>query len=84
MKKNNSSDLSPLDFFYWSRLKSEIRSLPKEAQPKDLISLRSALKVAASNIPPADIKKACLSFEKRLQACIDAEGYPFEQKMGKK
>ena len=74
----NSPDLHPADFYFWVRVKSELRKLPNP--PENCAELKPMLKAAIAAIPPQEIKAACLSFKKRLAECIANEGRPFEQK----
>ena len=78
----NSPDLSPLDFFFWNAVTTELRKMTPP--PTDLMSLRVALPKAVASVPRDQIHNACLSFRKRLESCIENEGAVFEHTIGKK
>ena len=71
----SSPDLSPLDFWFWSRLKAEI-------VPQDTVAaLKCEIAVKYDMVVERDLG-ACLqllpAFERRLDACIRAGGWHFE------
>ena len=71
----SSPDLSPLDFYFWNRLKAEIA-------PQDSVAaLKCEIAVKYDMVVERDLQ-SCLgllpSFERRLDACIRARGWHFE------
>ena len=68
----NSPDLNPLDFCVWGiMLERYERYSPR---PRNISELKTALQVIWDSLPLEVIKKAVLSFRKRLQACIESGG----------
>lgn len=72
----NSPDLNPLDYHVWGTMLDKYQQLvPK---PKNTAELRAVLQSIWNDLPQAPINRAVLSFRKRLQACVTAEGKHFE------
>ena len=72
----NSPDLNPLDFCVWGIvLQKYERYSPR---PTNVAELKEVLQEIWNSLPLEVLQKAVLSFRKRLQACIRAEGGHFE------
>src|SRR5580693_1089269 len=72
----NSPDLNPLDFHIWGAMLHKYQAfVPK---PKTAAELRHVLEEIWNDLPQEPIQKAVLTFRKRLQTCIKAEGGHFE------
>ena len=72
----NSPDLSPLDFHVWGAMLTEYNKL--QPKPKTAAELLTVLQKIWDSLPQDSIEKAVLSFRKRLQACVRANGGHFE------
>ena len=73
----NSPDLSPLDFFFWSRLELELqRQFPDGFKSDE--ELRGGVLRAAQAIPQEQCKAAIKDFYKRLCEVIQQEGRQIE------
>lgn len=72
----NSPDLNPLDFHVWGAMLEKYRiHTPK---PKNKAELKTVLQAIWDDLPQEPIDCAILSFRRRLQACIRAQGGHFE------
>src|ERR1700759_1054024 len=72
----NSPDLNPLDFHIWGALNEKYEAyMPK---PTNKAELKIVLEAIWNGLPQDPIKKAILTFRKRLQACIRTDGGYFE------
>ena len=72
----NSPDINPLDFCVWGIvLQKYERYSPR---PTNVAELKEVLQEIWNSLPLEVLQKAVLSFRKRLQACIRAEGGHFE------
>ena len=58
-----SPDLTPLDFYLWGFIKTNVYTYP---MPKDLIQLRQRIKSVIEEITPATLKKVWGNLERRL------------------
>ena len=67
---------------YKHELKRQLRAV--DPIPHDLMTIRAKLPIAAAAIPPEKIKKACLSFYRRLSMIIDKEGEVIELALSEK
>ena len=72
----NSPDLNPLDFHVWGAMLDKYQRL--QPKPANVTELRAALQAIWNELPQGPINRAILSFRKRLQACVRAEGKHFE------
>jgi inhibitor of nuclear factor kappa-B kinase subunit alpha len=68
----NSPDLNPLDFYVWGAMLHQYEQYNPKPTSKD--QLKVVLREIWNNLPVQSIKKAVLSFRKRLQLCIEAGG----------
>jgi len=72
----NSPDLNPLDFHIWGAMIEKYEAyMPK---PTNKAELKIVPEAIWNGLPQEPIKKAILTFRKRLQACIQADGGHFE------
>lgn len=72
-----SPDLSPLDYWLWA----EWDKLVKARQPKTLPELRAAILAAWGQLVSEyeeELKTVINNWPRRLERCVDAEGYHFE------
>jgi len=72
----NSPDLNPLDFHVWGAMLDKYQHL--QPKPTNVTELRAVLQAIWNDLPQGPINRAILSFRKRLQACVRAEGKHFE------
>lgn len=72
----NSPDLNPLDFHVWGAMLTEYDRL--ESKPTNKAELQTVLQKIWEDLPQDSIDKAVLSFRRRLQACVRANGRHFE------
>jgi inhibitor of nuclear factor kappa-B kinase subunit alpha len=72
----NSPDLNPLDFHVWGAMLTEYDKL--QSKPETITELRAVLQKIWDKLPQDSIGKTVLSFRKRLQACVRANGGHFE------
>jgi hypothetical protein len=72
----NSPDLNPLDFHVWGAMLDKYQRF--QPKPANVTELRAALQAIWNELPQGPINRAILSFRKRLQACVRAEGKHFE------
>lgn len=72
----NSPDLNPLDFYVWGAMLTEYNKL--QPKPNTATELQTVLQKIWDGLPQHSICKAALSFRKRLQACVRANGAHFE------
>lgn len=72
----NSPDLNPLDYCVWGLMLHSYKKL--SPKPKSLAELKIALQTIWDELPLPAIQKAILSFRKRLESCVGAEGGHFE------
>jgi hypothetical protein len=70
-----SPDMTPLDFFLWGHLKSEVYEPP----PENLNVLRQRILDECRKITPNTFRKVRQCFEARLYYCQEVEGLQFEQ-----
>jgi len=49
-----------------------------QTKPTTIAELKEALQLIWDNLPEGPINKAVKDFSKRLRACVDAGGGPFE------
>ena len=72
----NSPDLNPLDYHVWGAMLQKYQEYTPKPQNKD--ELKTVLKNIWDNIPEQSIQKSILTFRKRLQLCIEADGRHIE------
>ena len=72
----NSPDLNPLDFCVWGVMLDRYEKF--SPKPTTISELKSVLEKIWTSLPEETIRKAVLSFRKRLQACIRSDGGHFE------
>ncbi len=73
----NSPDLNPLDFHVWgAMLQKNQEFTPKPTTKQEMMAV---LEQIWDDLQQQSIQKAILSFRKRLQKCIGAEGGHIEQ-----
>ena len=72
----NSPDLNPLDFYVWGAMLQMYQKFTPKPTSKD--ELKAVLVQIWNDLPMRSIKKAVVSFRKRLQMCIEAEGRHIE------
>ena len=65
-----SPDLSPLDYFFWSYVQSQLMNYDLETKA----DLLNALKQEIPRVPKSMIQKACNSLLKRCEKCISVGG----------
>ena len=70
-----SPDLSPLDFFVWEFLKSEVYS----TRLKTIQQLKDSICSASDEITPLMCRNYIMSFKRRLVKCVDIGGANKEQ-----
>ena len=68
----NSPDLNPLDFHVWGAMLQKYQEF--KPKPKTKEELKVVLEKIWDDLPQKSIKEAVLSFRKRLQLCIKAQG----------
>lgn len=68
---SSSPDLSPLNFFLWGHLKSQVYY---HCPLHSLAELKDAITKECHKISPSILKRVKSSFEARIQACITTEG----------
>ena len=71
-----SPDLNPLDFYIWGAMLEKYRVYM--LKPTNTAELKIVLEAIWNCLPQEPIKLAILTFKKRLQACIRADGGHFE------
>ncbi len=69
-----SPDLTPLDFFLWGYLKSQVYV----NRPRTLDQLKTNIEVACNTITVEMLKNVRFSWETRLKYCIAIKGKQFE------
>lgn len=72
----NSPDLNPLDYSVWGAMLQRFEKI--KPKPKNVAELKVALQNIWEELPQQSIKKTVMSFRKRLQACVRADGGHFE------
>ena len=70
-----SPDLTPLDFFAWGHIKSQVY----EVKIRDLQHLRERISAAVRTITPAMLQRVFRCTEERWQLCLDMEGNHVER-----
>ena len=68
----NSPDLNPLDFHVWGAMLQKYQEFTPK--PKNKNELKTVLEKIWTDLPQQSIQQAVLSFRKRLQLCINADG----------
>ena len=76
----NSPDLNPCDYFLWSQVKAELKTMEPAA---NVAQLRVNLNIALDAINPKHIQAACRQFRGRLQMCVREKGGSFQHMMPK-
>lgn len=69
-----SPDLTPLDFFLWGHLKSQVY----KTRVADLDDLRARIVAECRNITPEMLQHVRNNFEERLYRCMQSNGEHFE------
>lgn len=69
-----SPDLTPLDFFYWGYLKSQVY----ETKPNDIEELKNRIRDVSNEITPEVLQKVTDEVYFRLGLCQEKGGYQFE------
>lgn len=72
----NSPDLNPLDYCVWGLMLEAYKKF--SPKPKSNAELKTALRTIWEDMSQSAIQKALLSFRKRLESCIAAQGGHFE------
>lgn len=72
----NSPDLNPLDYFFWSYLKTKVFS--DNTKPKDFDELKQRITAVIAEITPAQLDSSIKNVVKRLEACVQNDGGHFE------
>jgi hypothetical protein len=73
----NSPDLNPLDYHVWgAMLHMYQKYTPK---PTNKTELQAVLEKIWDDLPQQSVEKAIMSFRKRLQMCVKADGGHIEQ-----
>ena len=67
---NSSSDLNPLDYFVWSY----VGNITNMTSHNTKACQGAAIRRVFTELPPANVEKACSKFRIRIEAVIDAEG----------
>ena len=75
----NSPDLNPLDYYIWGAMLEKYRAFTRK--PNNKTELKTVMQVIWDDLPQESIDRAVLSFRKRLQACIRADGGHFEHQL---
>ena len=71
----NSPDLNPLDYYYWDAIVSRM----KVDNVTNVEEFKAEICRAAVSVPIEDIKKAVLSFNRRVRKVEELKGgYPFK------
>ena len=70
----NSPDLNVLDYHTWNQTDQLVR---KSKNVKTLLDLKREVVCTYMNVDKEQIKKSVLSWEKRLRACVAANGNRF-------
>ena len=65
-----SPDLTPLDFFAWGHIKTQVYKL----KVRDFQHLRGRISAALRTITPAVLQRVFRCTEERWQLCLDMEG----------
>lgn len=68
----NSPDLNPLDYYVWGAMLHMYQQ--HSPKPTNKRELQAVLETIWDNLPQQSIEKAILSFRKRLQMCVEADG----------
>lgn len=68
----NSPDLNPLDYHVWGAMLQKYKQYTPKPTNKE--QLKTVLEEIWDDLPQQSIQKAVLTFRKRLQMCIDADG----------
>ncbi len=66
-----SCDLTPTDFFLWGYIKDRVYSI----KPLSLQHLRQSIETELTNISPELAAEVCRSIPKRLQDCLNLDGW---------
>jgi inhibitor of nuclear factor kappa-B kinase subunit alpha len=69
-----SPDLNPCDFYLWGNLKDKVYSNNLHT----LVELKQRIRKIISSIEVSELKLESNNIFKRLEACLRAEGRPFE------
>lgn len=69
-----SPDLNPLDFFVWGFIKQKVYATP----PPNAEEVRIRINTAVLQITPEKLERVMQTIPKRLQLCLQTEGFQFE------
>lgn len=69
-----SPDLTPLDFFFWGKVKNEVYSVPIENERH----LRERITESCRSVTPEMLARVRGSFQRRIDICQEREGRQFE------
>jgi inhibitor of nuclear factor kappa-B kinase subunit alpha len=72
----NSPDLNPLDYHVWGAMLQKYQQ--HNPKPTTTDELKAVLQVIWDELPQQSVENAILTFRKRLQQCIEAEGRHIE------
>ena len=68
-----SPDLNPLDFFVWGFIKEQVYATP----PQDVEEVRNRINAAVLQITPERLERVIQTIPRRLQLCLDTDGFQF-------
>lgn len=69
-----SPDLTPMDFFLWGTVKSDVYRTPATTRDDMLVRIQESFR----NITPAMLRNVRTSFARRVDACLQQDGRHFE------
>ena len=69
-----SPDLTPLDYYLWSHLKSKVY----KKSPSTIQDLKENIRRAINEIPVETLKATMRAMGKRAQDCLEANGGPLK------
>ena len=70
----SSPDVTPLDFFLWGHLKSQVY----QSSPRSLEGLKNAVKSAVRRLSPSLYRAAAEATLRRAKLCLERNGGHFE------
>ena len=74
---SRSPDLSPLDYWAWNRIKTGLHKI-EGGWPKTEQRMEEAIFEVVESISQLELNRAILSFENKIDSCLEAEGGHFE------
>ena len=78
-RPSRSPDLSPLDYWAWNRIKTALLKV-EGGLPKTIQRMEAEILNVVQTISQTEINNAILSFENKIDSCLEAEGGHFEYK----